>query len=65
MRKGFFSQFQMCEVQLFLETVTDAEIKNQATEFLHRKDLCQIIRREICFGLIPKTLKGKYHLKDF
>ena len=40
----------------FSDQVSDEEIKNRAADFLNRKDLRQIIRREICFGLIPKTL---------
>ena len=42
-----------------LGTVSDTEIKNRATKFLQQKNLYQIVRREICFGLIPKTLKRK------
>ena len=42
-----------------LEKVSNTETRNRATEMLKRKDLYQIVRREICFGLIPKTLKRK------
>ena len=41
---------------MFSDKVSDEEAKERATEFLNRKDLYQIIRREICFGLVPKTL---------
>ena len=44
---------------IYSEKVTNEEANNRATKFLNRKDLCQIIRREICFGLVPKTLTGK------
>ena len=40
-------------------TVPTTEIRKRVIELLKRKDLYQIIRREICFGLIPKTLKRK------
>ena len=48
-----------------LETITNTGIKSLATEFLSRKDLYQIVRREICFGLIPKTLKRKLEFVFF
>ena len=35
-------------------------MKRAATDFLNRKDLRQKIRRELLFGLFPKTLKGKF-----
>ena len=34
-------------------------MRKHAAEFLKRKDLHQIVRRELCFGLIPKTLRRK------
>ena len=37
-------------------------MKQQAAEFLSRKDLRQKIRRELSFGLFPKTLKGKLEI---
>ena len=40
--------------------VTNASLKQEATNFLNRKDLRQKIRRELLFGLFPKTLKGKF-----
>ena len=43
----------------FVAQVSNAEIKKRGEKFLERKDLCRIIRREILFGLIPKTLKRK------
>ena len=51
--------FQLGNISNNLGNVSDTEKRNQATKFLQRKDLCQIVRREICFGLIPKTLKRK------
>ena len=42
-----------------LEKISDSEVKAYAAEFLSRNNLQQIIRREICFGLIPKTLQRK------
>ena len=46
-------------IKTFSDKVPDEETKNRAAEFLNRKDLYQIIRREISFGLVPKTLTGK------
>ena len=43
---------------VILEEVTDADLKHAATEFLNRKDLRQKTRRELLFGLFPKTLRG-------
>ena len=40
-------------------------MKQKATEFLSRKDLRQKIRRELSFGLFPKTLKGKIKFFSF
>ena len=40
--------------------INDADIKQIAEDFLNRKDLRQKIRRELLFGLFPKTLNGKY-----
>ena len=54
-RLGFFLSSFIYKKK-FSEKVPDEETKNRAAEFLNRKDLRQIIRREICFGLIPKTL---------
>ena len=51
-----FSSVKSYFIKKFSEKVSDEETKNRAAEFLNRKDLRQIIRREICFGLIPKTL---------
>ena len=51
--------FQLGNISNNLGNVSDTEKRNQATKFLQRKDLYQIVRREICFGLIPKTLKRK------
>ena len=47
-----------------LVNVSSTETRNLAIEFLQRKKLYQIVRREICFGLIPKTLKRKLKLKN-
>ena len=44
---------------LILVEVTDAGLKQEATDFLNRKDLRQKLRRELLFGLFPKTLRGK------
>ena len=44
----------------FLAEISDDQIKTEAEKFLRQKGLSRIIRREICFGLIPKTLKRKF-----
>ena len=44
---------------VFKGHVTDAGLKKAATDFLNRKDLRQKVRRELLFGLFPKTLNGK------
>ena len=41
----------------FLDRQTPSS--QEARKFLCQKDLTRIIRREICFGLVPKTLKCK------
>ena len=43
----------------YLGYVTDASLKQAANDFLNRKDLRQKLRRELLFGLFPKTLIGK------
>ena len=43
----------------FLEKVSNSELQKCAEEFLKREDLYQIVRREILFGLVPKTFKRK------
>ena len=35
-------------------------LRKKVEAFLHQSGLTRIIRREICFGLIPKTLKRKF-----
>ena len=35
-------------------------IFDKCFDFLHQENLIRTIRREICFGLIPKTLKRKH-----
>ena len=44
-----------------LGEVQDTVLKQIAINFLNRKDLRQKIRRELLFGLFPKTLKGKFY----
>ena len=39
--------------------------KRKATDFLSRKDLRQKLRRELSFGLFPKTLIGKFWSCNF
>ena len=34
--------------------------EEKAKNFLNQKSLVRTIRQEICFGLIPKTLKRKF-----
>ena len=46
-------------IMFYLGYVTDATLKQAATDFLNRKDLRQKLRRELLFGFFPKTLKGK------
>ena len=43
--------------QLTLDRISNTDVRGRTIELLKRKDLHQIIRREICFGLIPKTLQ--------
>ena len=50
---------------LFLENATDADLKRKASDFLNRKDLRQKVRRELLFGLFPKTLKGEFSVLNF
>ena len=40
-------------------------LKRKATDFLNRKDLRQKLRRELSFGLFPKTLIGKFWIINF
>ena len=56
-RLGMFC-YHISSSMLFLGEVPDTELKQTATELLNRKDLRQKIRRELLFGLFPKTLKG-------
>ena len=44
---------------MFLGGVKNAGIQEAAKKLLDRKDLRQKIRRELLFGLLPKTLKGQ------
>ena len=53
------SNFQKYFLSISLGHITDVGIKKAATDFLNRKDLRQKIRRELLFGLFPKTLTGK------
>ena len=46
-------------------SVNDAGLKQAATKFLSRKDLRQKLRRELLFGLFPKTLNGKFLKTEF
>ena len=55
----FPSQPQLFEAQ-FSGEITDPDLKREAKKFLNRKDLRQKIRRELCFGLFPKTLRSKF-----
>ena len=50
--------FSVPNSKLFLGRVTDSGLKKAATDFLNRKDLRQKLRRELQFGLFPKTLIG-------
>ena len=50
---------------LFLENATDTDLKRKASDFLNRKDLRQKVRRELLFGLFPKTLKGEFSVLNF
>ena len=34
--------------------------RSEVDSFLDRRDLTRVIRREICFGLVPKTLQRKF-----
>ena len=43
----------------FLARVTNIIVKHDTSLFLKKRDINQVIRRELCFGLIPKTLKRK------
>ena len=38
--------------------VNNAVVSERGTDFIRRHDLKQKIRRELSFGLLPKTLKG-------
>ena len=49
----------------FSDYVTDAGLKQTATDFLNRKDLRQKLRRELLFGLFPKTLNGKFRTMKY
>ena len=40
-------------------------MEQKATDFLNRKDLRQKLRRELLFGLFPKTLNGKFRTMKF
>ena len=52
--------FYQCTHPAFIEEkVTDADLKQEATEFLNRPDLRQKLRRQLLFGLFPKTLTSK------
>ena len=42
-----------------LETVKNTFVKQRGEDFLRRSDLKQKIRRELYFGLFPKTHRGK------
>ena len=48
------------ENKFFVGYIRSYDLRQKATEFLSRKDLRQKIRRELSFGLFPKTLKGKF-----
>ena len=43
----------------FSEKVRNVVVKERGADFLRRHDLKQKIRRELYFGLFPKTHKGK------
>ena len=43
---------------------TSEEIEERAIEFLNRNNVHQVIRREILFGLIPKTLAVKTYNRN-
>ena len=40
------------------ESLPPGDMKTEALAFLHCSDLHQILRKEILFGLIPKTVQG-------
>ena len=44
---------------MFLDKVKNAILKERGSDFLQQRDLKQKIRRELYFGLFPKTHKGK------
>ena len=50
--------FSVLNSKLIVGHVTDTGLKQAATDFLERKDLRQKLRRELQFGLFPKTLIG-------
>ena len=43
----------------FSDLIPNVVVKHQTYSLLQKRDLNQNIRRELCFGLIPKTLNRK------
>ena len=60
----YSSMWAKLDMLRLFESVFNKLLKNipdrKAEKFLNQQDLTRIIRREICFGLIPKTLKRKF-----
>ena len=50
----------MLFVNRISDQVHDPALKKRGEDFLRTKDLRQKIRRELSFGLIPKTLEGTF-----
>ena len=59
------SVFKVNSADTLLANVRNAVLKERGADFLRSYDLKQKIRRELYFGLFPKTHKGKVAFIQF